>query len=83
MSEWLSLLSRRGFTQICAVHGTVSLPGEGDGAGKIQLWYHMMLKEYRIYASKTDGDDRVVCELLMFDSENFVSSNLLKTNGTI
>ena len=55
-----------GFTKICVVRGTVSLPGQGDGAGELQLWFWERTSEYGIYASKTPRNDRLVCELLIF-----------------
>ena len=69
MSDWLS---RSGFTQICVIRGTVSLPGAGNGAGELQLWYHEKKNQYLIYALKTTGDDELVCKSLMFYS--FTSS---------
>ena len=39
MADLLPGLVMLGYTQICAVHGAVSWPGEGDGAGQLQLWY--------------------------------------------
>ncbi|CAH3182560.1 unnamed protein product [Porites lobata] len=56
MSDWLS---RSGFTQICVIRGTVSLPGAGNGAGELQLWYHEKKNQYLIYALKTTGDDEL------------------------
>ena len=55
-----------GFTKICVVRGTVSLPGQGDGTGELQLWFWERTSEYGIYASKTPRNDRLVCELLIF-----------------
>ena len=59
-SSWM------GFTKICVVRGTVSLPGQGDGTGELQLWFWERTSEYGIYASKTPRNDRLVCELLIF-----------------
>ena len=73
MSVWLS--RRWGFgTQRCVVHGTLSLPGKGDGAGQLQLCFLERSNEYRIYASKTAGDGAWVCDLLMFYSFTFKSA---------
>ena len=66
MADWLSQLSLSGYTQICVVHGTASLPGKGDGAGELQLWCHEMSKISYIYACRTAENDMLVCELLMF-----------------
>ena len=72
MSDCLSRLNAvngapgwSGFTQIC-ICGTVSLPVEGDGAGKLQLRYHEWRNVYSICASQTAGHHIEVCELLMF-----------------
>ena len=58
-------LSWLGFTRICVVHGAVSWPGEGDGAGQLQLWYHEGSNSYGIYAVKTAGRGILVRELLI------------------
>ena len=82
MADWVRWLIQSGYTQICVARGTVSLPGEGDGAGELQLWYHKGSNKYGIYARKTAGDGVSVCELLMFYSFTFKSvliiSNLYK-----
>ena len=75
MASWLSALSLWDYTQICAVHGTVSLPGKGDGAGELQLWHCEIRNESCVYATKTAGHDELVCELLMFYS--FTSKSAL------
>ena len=53
-------------TKLCVVRGTVSLPGQGDEAGEIQLWHSENNNKYCIYAGKTAGYVKLVCELLMF-----------------
>ena len=68
MADWLSRLSRWGYTQICVVYGTVSWPGEGDEAGGLRLWYHERSNVSYISASKTSGGYMLVCELLVFYS---------------
>ena len=76
MANWLSSLSEWDYAKICAVHGTVSLPGTGDGAGELQLWYCERRNESCVYATKTAGHDEfTVCELLMFYS--FTSKSAL------
>ena len=81
MANWLSSLSEWHYAKICAVHGTVSLPGTGDGAGELQLWYCERRNESCVYATKTAGHDEstdvlaLVCELLMFYS--FTSKSAL------
>ena len=65
--DWLSWVSQLGYTQLCVVHGTVSLRGKKDGAGELQLWYRAMFNDCRIlYASRIAGHDEMVGELLMF-----------------
>ena len=71
MAERLSPLSlhfshlwRLGYTQICAVHGTVSWRSKGDAAAELQLWYHESWSVYRIYAGYTEGDGMVVCKVI-------------------
>ena len=65
--DWLSWVSQLGYTQLCVVHGTVSLRGKKDGEGELQLWYRAMFNDCRIlYASRIAGHDEMVCELLMF-----------------
>ena len=60
-------LAQLGYTQLCVVHGTVSLRCKKDGAGELQLWYRAMLNDCRLlYASRIAGDDEMVCELLMY-----------------
>ena len=68
MADWLSRLSRWGYTQICVVYGTVSWPGEGDEAGGLRLWNHERSNVSYISASKTSGGYKLVCELLVFYS---------------
>ena len=53
-----------GFTKICVVRGTVSLPGQGDGTGELQLLFWERTSEYGIYASKTPRNDRLVCGII-------------------
>ena len=62
MADWLSVIAG---TQICAVHGAVSWPGEGDEAGQLQLWYHEGSNLYRICAVKKAGRRYLVRELLI------------------
>ena len=66
----LGWLSESGFTHICVLRGTISLPGDdGDGeGGELQLWYHERSNGSCIYAGKTARNDKLVCELLMFYS---------------
>ena len=79
-----NLLSRlglsiiHGWTQICAVHGEVSLPDEGDGAGQLQLRYQEGSNLYCIYAFKTAGGGKSVCELLILMFYSFTSKSALK-----
>ena len=63
MADLLPGLVMLGYTQICAVHGAVSWPGEGDGAGQLQLWYQEGSNLYGIHAVKTARGDNMVCEL--------------------
>ena len=44
--DWLSWVSQLGYTQLCVVHGTVSLRGKKDGEGELQLWYGAMFNDY-------------------------------------
>ena len=61
MADWLSRLSRLGYTQICVAHGTVSWGSKDDGAaGELQLWNN----HYRLYASNTAGLDMTVCKVI-------------------
>ena len=63
--NWLSWVSQMGYTQLCVVHGTVSLRGKKDGEGELQLWYRAMFNDCRIlYASRIAGHDEMVYELL-------------------
>ena len=63
MADQPSRLSCWSYTHICVVHGTVSLPGQGDEAGCLQLWYNEKSNVYRIYAcSKTERSVKWVCE---------------------
>ena len=68
-------LSDEGFTWICALHGTVSLPDEGDVEGELRLWYNESNNAYKIHARKSAGYGKLVCELLMFYS--FTSKSAL------
>ena len=64
-SNWLSRLSKLGYTQICVAHGIVSWGSEdNDAAGELQLWYDEGDNLYRLYASNTAGLDRVVCKVI-------------------
>ena len=63
-SYWLSQLSRC-CTQICVAHGIVSWGSEdNDEAGELQLWYREGDNDYWLYASKTAGDDILVCKVI-------------------
>ena len=65
--DWLSWVSQLGYTQLCNVHGTVSLRGKKDGEGELQLWCRAMFNDCRLlYTSRIAGHDEMVCELLMF-----------------
>ena len=70
--DWLSSVSQLGYTQLCVVHGTVSLRGKKDGEGELQLWYRARFNDCRIlYASRKAGHDEMVCELLIFFLSHF------------
>ena len=65
MADWLSLLSRSGFTQICVARGSVSWGSkDNDEAGELQLWYDEGDNDYCLYASKTAGLDATVCKVI-------------------
>ena len=60
MADWLSHLSRLGFTQICVAHGIVSWGSEDDdAAGELQLWHRERDNDYYLYVSNTAGCDMV------------------------
>ena len=64
MADWLSQLSRLGYTQICVARGIVSWGSEDNGAaGELQLWNHENYNIYYLYASNTAGDD-MVCNVI-------------------
>ena len=65
MADWLSVLSRSGFTQICVARGNVSWVSEdNDAAGELHLWYHERDNIYYLYASNTAGHETVVCKVI-------------------
>ena len=65
MADWLSLLSRGGFTQICVARGSVSWGSkDNDEAGELQLWCNETDNHYYLYASKTAGVDLAVCKVI-------------------
>ena len=76
MADLLPGLVMLGYTQICAVHGAVSWPGEGDGAGQLQLWCHEGNND--ICAGRTARDSKLVCELLILMFYSFTSKSALK-----
>ena len=64
MADWLSLLSRKGYTEICVTRGSVSRRSrDNDEAGELQLWYRERDNNYRLYASNTAGDE-MVCKVV-------------------
>ena len=64
-SNWLSRLSQLGYTQICVARGKVAWTSkDNDVAGELQLWYQERSNHYCFYASKTAGDDNVVCKVI-------------------
>ena len=65
MAFWRSWLSQCGFTQICVARGSVSWgTKDNDAAGELQLWCHERDNNYGLYASKTAGDDMMVCKVI-------------------
>ena len=65
MDDWLTWLSRRGFTQICVARGSVSWGSkDNDEAGELQLWYDEGDNDYCLYASNTARDDMAVCKVI-------------------
>ena len=64
MAGWFSLLSRRGFTQICVAHGRVSWGSkDDDAAGELELWYRERDNNYCLYAGDTAGY-HMVCKVI-------------------
>ena len=64
MADWLSLLSREGYTQICVARGRVSCGSkDNDAAGELHLWYHERDNIYYLYASNTAGR-YLVCKVI-------------------
>ena len=60
-----SLLRQLGYTQICVARGSVSWGSEhNDPAGELQLWYRERDNRYDLYASRTEGDDILVCKVI-------------------
>ena len=41
------------------VGGTVSLPGQSDEVGELQVWYHREKNDYLIHANRTTGSKGV------------------------
>ena len=65
MADWLGVLSRSGYTQICVARGTVSWGSEdNDEAGELQLWYRERDNDYCINARKTGRGDKMVCKVI-------------------
>ena len=65
MADWLGVLSRSGYTQICVARGTVSWGSEdNDEAGELQLRYREWDNNYYIEARKTAGGGVRVCKVI-------------------
>ena len=64
-SNWLSRLSKLGYTQICVAHGIVSWGSkDNDAAGELQLWCRKSDNAYYLYASNTAGHETAVCKVI-------------------
>ena len=65
MADWLGVLSRSGYTQICVARGTVSWGSEdNDATGELQLWYREWDNDYWINARRTARGDKMVCKVI-------------------
>ena len=64
MAGWLSLLSL-GYRQISVAHGIVSWGSkDNDEARQLQLWYRETDNYYCLYASNTNGEEILVCNVI-------------------
>ena len=80
MADWLRVISRRGFTQICVTRGSVSWGSEdNDAAGQLQLLHRERDNDYYLYVSNIAGDEMVCTVIDVFTLHFHKCTDKIKT----